>query len=135
MRGRGEGGVGIRPRVDQGAVERELAAQRVDLLEGAGRGGAPLEVAAEEAVRRHPRLQCEMGRVLVRENRPQLFLAQPPSMSEHGGHKDIDKTVHVRLHARVEVPQRMMQAGGELQGHLRIAAGGELGFHVNRYFK
>ena len=42
---------------------------------------------------------------------------------EHAGDENVDEAVHLRAHGCVEVPDRMMQAGGELHGNRMITAG------------
>ena len=36
---------------------------------------------------------------------------------QHAGAEHVEEAVHLRLHARVKLPDRMMQAGGELDRH------------------
>ena len=58
--------------IDEVAIERELANERVDLLERERRGGPPFEIAAEKAIGRDLELERRFGGVVGRR-RPVLL--------------------------------------------------------------
>src|SRR5262249_34603954 len=58
-------------------------------------------------------VKAKVAGVFVLDDRQELFFAQAQSMSQNPGDEDVDEAVHLGLNFGTEMPDRMVQAGGE----------------------
>ncbi len=64
-----------------------------------------------------------------------LFRIPPVLGRENAGAEHIQKSMHLRLHARMKLPDRMMQPGGKLDRHVMLCRRDERGSDLVRGWK